>query len=385
MNKRMSLKWLQLAIFCGFTGSVLAGGFQIYPEGSASSLSLGGSMVGRTDDASLAWYNPAALAGGTNTEVMAGVSVLQVRTTFTSPNGTTKANDDWQAVPHLYAVMPVSDRVAASLSVNVPYGLAMDWPDDWEGQYLSTYAELQALYITPALSFKLDEWDGASVAMGFNVVPSTAQMETAQFTMEGDGVGYGMNISAHLPINDVFAFGLRYQSAVDVEYEGDMNLLGMTLPVTTDITMPAAATVGFSGDVNEKWNLSFDAVWTEWSRYNELAVNGAPIPVSPKHWENVWSYRVGTEYMLNESWVLRAGYVLDETPIPDPYRSPEVPGANFQSLSAGVGWINGRYGVNLAYCHTFVKDAPGTLTPPGITGMYASELDLFSLSFLARF
>ena len=119
-------------------------------------------------------------------------------------------------------------------------------------------------------------------------------------------------------------------------------------------------------------------MWTEWSTYDVLAVEN--LPPSVKDWDDVISIRIGGEYALGDSWALRAGYVWDESPVPDETRSPELPGSDRQMLMAGVGWKTGGVGIDAAYSYLWADDAQIGTNPLGLSGKFETTTHLVSLS-----
>ena len=194
-------------------GAAFGAGFQLYTEGSAEALGQAGAISGRDDLVSLAWYNPAALAGAEQPAVMAGVTFAQIQTDYINPIDpafNSSMSDDWRAIPHFYYVQPISEQWTTMLSVNAPYGLITEWPDGWAGAPLATYSDLEAVYITPSVAWQ--PADMLSVGLGISVVNALAELENATSTVKGDDIGYGGSASARVQPLDLSA--LRIGSKV---------------------------------------------------------------------------------------------------------------------------------------------------------------------------
>jgi long-chain fatty acid transport protein len=116
--------------------------------------------------------------------------------------------------------------------------------------------------------------------------------------------------------------------------------------------------IGLANTSIKNLSLGLDLVWTEWSTYDALIITTpAGSGGLPKNWENVISIRFGGEYALGESWALRAGYVWDESPVPDETRAPDLPGSDRQMLMAGVGWKRAGLGIDAAYSYPWADKA----------------------------
>ncbi len=388
------IKLCAMAAACLLAGPVFGAGFQLYTEGSAEALGQGGAISGRTNLVSLAWYNPSALAGAGQNAVMAGVTLASIHTDFETaiPGGNASMSDDWQSIPHFYFVNPVTDSWTALLSVNAPYGLITEWPSGWIGNQLATRSELKAIYVTPSVAYRFNE--AFSVSLGANAVIADAELVAAttngpvagaatERTLSGDDLGYGFTASAHCNVADGWAIGSRYQSRVAMTIEGVLafgNPVPVAVDAQADLTLPATFNIGLANTSIENLAIGLDLVWSEWSTYDQLSVV-TPLGTStaPKNWKDVWSIRFGGEYTLKENWKLRAGYVFDQSPVPDTTRSPELPGSDRQMLMAGLGWTSGGFGLDLAYSYLWAeKAAMGTIYP--LPGQFETTTHLLSLS-----
>ncbi|QHI68801.1 OmpP1/FadL family transporter [Tichowtungia aerotolerans] len=398
----MIKRCLMMAGLLAASGSGFGAGFQLYTEGSAEALGQAGAVSGCTNLTSLAWYNPAALAGSKNTQVMAGNTFALIDTDFNSalnPALDSEMEHHWRSIPHFYTVLPVSDKLTGMLSVNAPYGLVTEWKDSWAGSPAATRTELSTIYTTPALAFKLT--DRLSVAAGFNVVYAEADLQAYRGAalgmrkLTGDDIGYGGTASAHWQVNDDWGVGARYQSRVELKLDGDVEYennpgLGGKFGMTGKVTLPSSVNVGVANSSFEKLRLGLDVVWSEWSTYDALVYvfptnpYEGPVESNPKRWKDVWSVRIGGEYDLTENWVLRGGYVWDESPVDSATLAPELPGSDRHMLTTGIGWKGERIGIDLAYSFLWAEDCytgSGVVSSvPTSAGEYETETHLVALS-----
>ncbi len=409
--------WAGLVTFGFFGATVYGAGLQWYTEGSAEALGQAAAISGRDDLVSLAWYNPAALSGADQAEVMAGAVFLQLKTEFDSDFGPAydaSMDDEWRTIPHLYGVLPVSEDLTALLSVNVPYGLITEWPDNWAGRYAAVYSEFISVYTTPSLAYRIN--DALSLAAGFNVVYAEAEMEanraveTADLgirTVTGDGIGCGGTVSAHGNLGSDWSVGVRYQSRVKLNLKGGVvfehGVINQPHDARAEIELPSSVNIGLVNRTVDRLQLGMDVVWTEWSTYDELVYEFGRFgpgyvtyfldknnpEVISKRWDDVWSIRIGGDYALTDAWDLRAGYVWDQSPVNDSTRSPELPGTDRQMLTAGIGWTSGNFGVDLAYSYLWAKDGDtGSEVVehvPTSAGSYGSTAQIVGLSARYKF
>jgi long-chain fatty acid transport protein len=384
-------RWGAVGAAALMAGTAFGAGFQLYTEGSTEALGQAGAISGRDDLISLAWYNPAALAGAERPGVMIGSAFVSLRTEYQSsvqPNAS--MDDHWQAIPHFYYVQPINDAMTTMLSVNAPYGLSTEWPDGWAGAVLSEFSEIRTVYVTPTFAWR--PITNLSVAAGVNVVPADAELKNTIMALEGDAVGYGGSLSAHYKLHEDWAVGARYQSRVELEFEGDATTFIPLPPGSgilpagqygggTDITLPATVNVGVANSSFDHLQLGLDLVWTEWSTYDELAIvldsPGGEVEISSeKNWKNVISIRLGADYALNDEWAVRCGYVWDQSPVPDSTREPLLPGSDRQMLMFGAGWSTGKVTIDAAYSYLWAEEVADAVLP----GTYETTTHLVALS-----
>ena len=413
MEMKQAKQWA-LGLSCLLAGSSgWAAGFQLYTEGSAEALGQAAAVSGRDDLVSLAWYNPAALAGAEQSEIMVGSMLVQLDGSFSGGAGNAEMADDIRVIPHAYYVHPLAENVTFLLSINAPYGLISEWPDDWTANLAATYSDFSTIYTTPSVAVRLN--DRFSLSAGFNVVAAEAELSASRDysslnpawpdygirTIRGDDVRYGYTASAHGRFGETWGLGARFQSRVTVKLEGDVqfeHIPGTTYPVNATLVLPATATLGLVKEL-DPLTLGLDLVWTEWSTYDALTYYfGSNYPVStltpnpdetPKRWENVWSLRLGGEYALSDSWCLRGGYVWDQSPLIDATRAPELPGADRHMLTLGIGWQTGSIGLDLAYSYLWMENVQTgsevVAKVPTSSGTYETSGQILGLSARVAF
>jgi long-chain fatty acid transport protein len=130
-----------------------------------------------------------------------------------------------------------------------------------------------------------------------------------------------------------------------------------------DVTTPSILRFGASAKATDKLTVNAGLVYTMWSSYEDLTIDFNPalpgaVPRSSKvkDWDDAFRYQIGAEYALDETWALRAGYIYDETPIPDAHVDYIVPANDRNLFSLGVGYKKGDFFCDLAYTYLLIKD-----------------------------
>ncbi|MBI9019695.1 MAG: outer membrane protein transport protein [Verrucomicrobia bacterium] len=392
--------------FFALNATTWAGGFQLYNEGSAEALAQAGAITARDDLSSLAWYNPAGLAGTEQRSVMVGNTFILLNARFDGSAFNDTMGKHWRSIPHAYLIQPINKTQTFTLSLNAPYGLITEWPDGWNGQPLAIKSELSSLYATPSLAMKLSEQ--LSVSAGFNAVYTTVELTSLavplalggrdpniavpqQRKLSANDFGIGGTVALRWAINPHWALGARYQSEVQHTFDGKAQYASdPDVKFKADGTLPDSLTLGLTYTGLERWTFGLDAVWTDWSDFDQLVYEfpGANETV-PEEWNDVWSIHLGAEFRASKNWVLRGGYVRDESPVSGQYRSPMLPGSDSQLFMGGFGYTFKSWTLDVAYSYILAeKTEQGSAiaaTDPAFAGDYDSDAHLLSFSISHSF
>ena len=319
-------------------------------------------------------------------------------------------------VPSLYASAQVSDRLWLGLAVNSPFGVVVDYDEEFFGRYDSVTSDLFTLDVAPSIAFKLS--DRVSVGGGIDIQYIDVELANAvpnldpaapdgALSITGDDISVGWNAGVMLDLSPV-RIGAHYRSAIDHDLDGEFDLSGLTGPlagnnVTTSarapLSTPDIATVSVLFGTDTPWRVYGTWRWYNWSNFDEIRVepDGLPAQVSEQEYEDTYSVAIGGEYDVNERLTLRAGTMFDESPITDEFRSTRVPDGDRTWLSAGASYdLSDRFTASIAYAHVFVKSEPIDRTDTFFAGTPAAvdarirsassgDADVLALSIGARF
>ncbi len=399
MNSVRLIVFLLFSIFL-FTSQAFCAGFQLFSEMSARGTAMGGALTARDDIAESAWFNPAAAPMLDGLKTSAGMALVVPQMKLDHDGTHDDMKDKAYPLPHLYGATSLGDKFGVSMAINVPYGLTTEWQNDWPGKYYAVYTELRCLFLSPSLSFRPFKW--LSLAAGPNFVYATADMRKAvspqipglKTNMDGDDWGYGYTLSVLLKPFEKWNFGVTYHSDVDIDLYGEAKYT-MDLPpfqksdMWLDVTLPKTVSMGISTTAIKNWNFTADFVWTEWSSYEALDFQydkapgtGTPGTVHvPRNWEDAWAFRFGSEYTLNDQWLLRGGFVYDKSPIKNKWREPTLPTNDRWAFSVGTGWnYNKHIGLDAAYCYVLVENGHTSQMTPTLDGTYKGQAHVINLS-----
>jgi long-chain fatty acid transport protein len=181
-----------------------------------------------------------------------------------------------------------------------------------------------------------------------------------------------------------------YRSEVTLDYDGDFEVTPGPHPLVDsdfglEITYPTTIGAGYGIKLTENIRLEANIEWVEWSvndtQNADLGVNGT-LSI-PQDWDNTITVGVGGDWQFSENWILRAGYVFLESPVPDSTISPTLPDADRHALSMGLGYTVGGHAIDVAYTYSIYEDRSSTTS--AYPGTYDIDSNLVGLTYSYSF
>jgi long-chain fatty acid transport protein len=385
--------WRSYSFLVGLAALVLvlsaetafSAGFALY-EGSARANALGGTLVGRADDPSALFYNPAGITQLAGFQLMAGATTIgpksDVVTTRRGMDTTSETKTNLWVSPHLYSAYQCTDALWFGLGVFSRFGLGTEFDETWPGRYNNYNAVIQTSTVNPNVAFKVSERlslaVGASwmwfdltleqkIDFGATVGNPNALDVDQSLQGEGDNSGYGFNLALHYKACEWMSIGLSYVSQRRQKIKGDADFskpsgipenLFRDTKASGDIRLPDMVFVGLAFYPVDRLSLEIDGVWTRWSTYDQFTVDyedpilpGLDRLTQDKDWNNVWRLQLGAEYQVLNWLDLRLGYVRDNCPIPAETADYLVPSDDRHVYAVGCGIHRGRWTGDLSYSY----------------------------------
>ena len=378
---------------------------------------MGGAFTATADDASAIFYNPAALAFQDSAwEVSGNLSLIAPGNKFVRATGTesTYPGDDRSQTKDaifpptgIYASWKMKNRpLAFGLGFFTPFGLGVEWDkeDSFAGRPLATNSQIQGIYISPVVSYAFG--DKVALSAGFHVVKTHLKLERfvtmpagqklASFKLEGGSeLAYGAAAGAMYKPTPKLSLGLNYKGGVTNKFrdqDADLTSVSAVPDVSTtasgDLKFPTIVAGAVRYELSEKLGIEFDLVWFQWSVFDKVELDFKdntiiPDAVLEENYDDVFQYRFGAEYQINETWNLMAGFVYDNSPQPVESVSPLLPDANRLDYSAGFTWTPGEWELSAAYMlvdfdeRSTVENGVGQ-NLDGFDGAYDSIAHIFS-------
>jgi long-chain fatty acid transport protein len=419
---RKSLKFaLFVCLFLMMSQQCLGSGFAIFTQG-ASSLGEGISTVAHGKNPEAIFYNPALLNNLDGTQIESCVTFVIPNYDYRSSmsNSTTSTESALYFPATLYVTHKYNDKISAGIGLFTPFGLGTEWAPDWEGRYITTKAEMEIFNVNPVISYRMSP--SISFAAGLDLLLvkatllnkinfSTLALPDGNQEFSGDGKGLGYNLGLYTELSRNLSFGISYRSEIEVDIEADVSFqlptpaLRSAFPETkgiTTITFPQQLHAALAYRFIDRLTIEAGVRWEGWSSYDKLeinlenAINGLNTIITPKNWDDTFSFTMGGRYGLNSSLTLLAGYVRGNDPIPDDTFDPVLPDSTTDALTCGFELNLNKIKFGFAYSYQRWQKryknnsvgaiySGGTVPDARANGIYKGDTHFISTSFIYRF
>ncbi|MCW8328355.1 outer membrane protein transport protein [Photobacterium sp. SDRW27] len=394
MSKKITLTAIAVAAAL-MSINANAAGYQVN-EHSASG--LGRAFAGEAaiaDNASVLARNPAAMTRFKTAELSLGLSIVDPSIDVKDNDFNSENNDIGQTakdvaplafVPAGYYIHPINERFSAGLALFSSYGVATEYPADFNNGSAAGMTSLITFNVNPNFAYRIN--DHFSIGGGFSLVYGDAELERyygswanaggnpsdKTIRMEGDTFGWGWNLGALYEINEDHRFGLSYRSQVDLDFEGDFTDYSGSITGTPgsvnvvtgelDVVLPAIAEFSGYHALNKQWAVHYSVQWIQYSKFEELRAtsnecnpgyegNAGVCLLKEEDYDDNFRYSIGATYTLSPEWTLRAGFAFDEQAgkstlsIPDTDRYWYSAGATYThsqdiSIDLGFTYLDGK-------------------------------------------
>lgn len=371
-------------LLAGVCSQSMASGFALSAKSTSG---LGYAFAGTTvaaEDASVAFGNPALMQqlDGDNLSVLVHSIITSVEFDNTDSNTTGRDNeniDKVHIIPALFYTKELGNNASLGLAIYSPFGLGLDYDNDWVGRYHTSYSSLRTINISPAVSFSAS--DKLNLGFGLDLQYLSAKLKNTmdfgaictkyesleQFpvgtcasaglseqqndggqVLEGSHWAMGYSMGMTYDFNEATRLGATFHSSTRHDVRGTSefdNVPSIFSGAFTDtdadllVMLPETLNIGVRHKLTPRVDLLADYMWIRWSRYDELVVrfdNGLPASRIEQNWEDVPRYSLGMNYRWKDDWMIRAGASYEVTPVPDKeLRSPRVPDSNKLTLALG--------------------------------------------------
>jgi len=381
---------LGIAVLVSAPAEVGAAGFSTSTQ-SATSTAMGGVGAANPYEGNASFYNPALMSEHDGFNAYAGPTFIVPSTSFEPLEGSQISTErSFFPPPNGHLSYTIDDNWSVGIGATFPYGLGIEWEDEWVGRESVQEQSLTTFNINPNVAYSIPN-TGLTVAAGGQVVFSDLELRRRvilrddteiQTKLGGDGQGFGGTAGLFYRINESFTVGLNYRSAVKVDYDGRAHFenekgtpFEQQFPdgnVETSITLPHSLALGVGWQI-ERLYLELDVDFRTWQQYDTVVVDFEKnLPQDEQrivnNWENAGAVRLGGQYEVIDDLMLRFGGAFDQTPIPDETVAASLPGNDRLIASFGGGYtFSNGFRIDGAYqlVSTIPRDIRNDVAPDG--------------------
>ena len=403
MNRHNILRLLTLMISGAMALKASANGFRL-PDQDAFATARGEAFVATADNPSAIYYNPAGITQLEGNDIRGGLYGIYLDPSYSSAakhGHTYHGSDNLAAVPQMFYTYTATESAGEfwlghlcafrrQHELAAEHGFPRQWPSSGSLKYI-TINPVVAVKLLPSLSMG----GGAMVNYGnINMYQGLAPLSPRgvnYFNFTGDGWSVGYNAGILWQPIDQISFGATFRSSASLNFQGntdfELNPGAYNTPAQRDasasFTFPLTTVLGVSYRPTPKWNIEFDANYTDWSSFDTVTIEQSPPPVTnPFHqnipvnlgWQASWMYEFGMTRYFDNGWHVSAGYVFNENSVPDTYYTPLAADMDRHFFSIGTGYKGKQFDFDITYQFGYGPTHTVTgSTPSSTPGQFAGE------------
>ena len=348
-----------------------AGGLYINEFGTPSMGVAGAGANAVAVDASTSFHNAAGMTRIKGKEIMGAGGLFYADVRFDPDSDTPipggDGGDAGGLAPLLagFYVHSLSDRWKLGANLISISGALLDYDDDWTGRFLNTEVTLLTLTFYPSIAYRVNNW--LSLGGGPQIMYADLEIKAkvpppngnGEVKIDGNDVAYGFGLGALFEVSERTRFGVIYQSEIEPEFSGDVEITPPGLSAGTDTTITLAQFIKVSGyhELNDRWALLGTVGWEDWSAFEDINIStGQGSQKIPRNWDDTWKFAAGVHYRPVDKWLLQLGFAYDTSPVDKEDRTPDMPidrqvryatGAQYRwsdRLSTGAQFVYADYG-----------------------------------------
>jgi long-chain fatty acid transport protein len=269
---------LLLAGASSLVAALPAQGFGVYEHNACAMARAGVTAANPCPDGSAIFFNPAGLAGLSQTRLSAGVTFIGAHGGFTDDflNQTSDLDNPLIPVPNVYFTRAVSPKLTLGIGAYAPYGLETKWdPNTFPGRFMAYNTKVRSIYIQPTLGVQVSP----SLKLGIGVAYITSHLELRQRAdfsqqlvpvgvppgtrfaalgvptgtdfadahLDADGTGFAVNFGGIWKVSEQVSIGGHWLTRKKIDYDGTAAFeqvpTGLVLPPNNPLGLPPGTPV----------------------------------------------------------------------------------------------------------------------------------------------
>ena len=399
----------------GLTTGLFANGLNLNGNGSKAN-AMGGAFVGLANDFSAAYWNPAGLAQMTKASFsLYGADILPFGTyQFELAGVDAKSTFKHYLIPGLGYFQPLGDRIVVGIYVYAPSGAGATW-DGTDLAALSggmpfLWSSMLGIFTaSPSIAVKVTDQImlGATLDINYGMLKMDQPFALGQYSENLKGLAVGGTFGVLVKPVKQFSFGVTYKLPFTAKLKGDVDipnavaLPGVTAATDTgtrQATWPMWLAGGIAIKPIDQLTITADIQYTNWKKLQTIPIafedpawetyfgdGGAYDQVYELLWKDTTQFRVGAEYMVTDSFAVRAGYYFDPSPGPIATQNILLPEFKYNWLTFGIGYQSETFVLDASIEYGTGADINVPLGEGVMPGLHGMKIWAPSLSFTYKF
>lgn len=363
----------------------LANGYSL-PNVNPRDLAMNSALTAAQRDAAATHANPAALSKLEGLNLSLGMTYLDLRTDWTSPDGSMDASMNYNPVTPVALFAAWGGKFmgrgwGVGVGLTNTHGGAVNWDEDWEGRYRVNTVDRRVYEILLTGGVEVLPWlrlGGGAVyyrtteELSQKIDALTQDVE-AELSTAGGALSF--DLSAEIAVPGLpLTFGVDYKHQAVQTLEGDAHFsnvppeLAQSLPdqeVEHVLTIPNTLQLGVAWKPTPTLLLAGVYTWERYSVYTEDRFSGemGTEVVVPRDYDNGYTIRFGAEWQATPKLEVRGGFQRDVSGQKTDNYSPSLPDGDSWGIGLGGGWaFSDRLAVNLGLFYAIFDDVEVTGT-----------------------
>ena len=373
------------------TMSAYAEGYQINTL-SARQEGMGHTGVALKLGAESMIFNPAGLSFSDKTLDLSGTLTAIKPLSSATINGVRYDSHNKVSTPIAFnAAFRVRDYLQLGISFYTPYGSSINWGMNWPGSVLNQKVNLATYTVQPTVSWRITPrlsvgaglmitWGTVDLNKGLvsaydidKVLPVVGMLTgqtyplfngvtPASVNLKGTAdMAFGFNVGAMFDVSDKVTVGASFRSKMLMKVKGGEAHVSFANEVakklledkvglidqanfSASMPLPYVLVFGVSYHPTDRWTFAADIQLTGWKTYRRLDIefpgvaNGSFDQHIDKKYRNAWCFHMGAEWAATQKLDVRAGLMIDQTPVNDNHYNPETPGMTKIEPTVGLSF-----------------------------------------------
>jgi long-chain fatty acid transport protein len=363
----------------------LANGYSL-PNVNPRDLAMNSALTAAQRDAAATHANPAALSKLEGLNLSLGLTYLDLRTDWTSPDGSMDASMNYNPVTPVALFAAWGGKFmgrgwGVGVGMTNTHGGAVNWDEDWEGRYRVITVDRRVYELLLTGGVEVLPWlrlGGGAIyyrtteELSQKIDALTQDVE-ADLTTAGGALSF--DLSAEIAVPGLpLTFGVDYKHQAVQKLEGDAHFsnvppeLAQSLPdqaVEHVLTIPNTLNVGVAWKPIPSVLVTGVYTWERYSVYTEDRFSGdmGTEVVVPRDYDDGYTLRFGAEWQATPKLQVRGGFQRDVSGQKTDNYSPSLPDGSSWGIGLGGGWaFSDRLTANLGLFYAIFDDVEVTGT-----------------------